>query len=420
MTNSEGPGRGGAAPLRLAPFRALHYNPARVSDLGAVTCPPYDVIGAHGVAHWEAADPHNVVRLILPHDGTDTARYAAAARDLRAWLDDGLLVRDGEPALYVYLNTTGGGTAVGLVGAISLHDPAERRILPHEDVFAEPVADRAALMATTGAQLEPILLTYEGGGPASDAVDSAVGTRPFLEARTADGGTHRLWRLTDPAVLSAVAADLAGRQALIADGHHRYAAYLRLRDRGGPAAYGLAMLVDARRHPLRLDAVHRSVAGLSLDDATSAAARGFRRVAEISPDEVAGTLARAGLGGPAFAIGDGDGWRLLAEPDPDLVDACLPAGRSARWRGLGASIARDVLLACLWAVDDADPRVGYHHRAADAVARAGAEGGVALLLNPATLADVMAIAAGGERMPRKSTSFGPKPRTGLLMRLIDG
>jgi uncharacterized protein (DUF1015 family) len=34
-------------------------------------------------------------------------------------------------------------------------------------------------------------------------------------------------------------------------------------------------------------------------------------------------------------------------------------------------------------------------------------------------ADVAQVAADGERVPRKSTSFGPKPRTGLLMRIFD-
>src|SRR5579875_1854928 len=35
-----------------------------------------------------------------------------------------------------------------------------------------------------------------------------------------------------------------------------------------------------------------------------------------------------------------------------------------------------------------------------------------------TAGDVYAIAAAGERVPRKSTSFGPKPRTGLVLRLF--
>ena len=43
-----------------------------------------------------------------------------------------------------------------------------------------------------------------------------------------------------------------------------------------------------------------------------------------------------------------------------------------------------------------------------------------MLLKPVELGDVLAVAASGERMPRKSTSFGPKPRTGLVLRLLDG
>jgi hypothetical protein len=39
-----------------------------------------------------------------------------------------------------------------------------------------------------------------------------------------------------------------------------------------------------------------------------------------------------------------------------------------------------------------------------------------VLCQPLTTADVRAVAAHGERVPRKSTSFAPKPRTGLVLR----
>lgn len=61
----------------------------------------------------------------------------------------------------------------------------------------------------------------------------------------------------------------------------------------------------------------------------------------------------------------------------------------------------------------------YLHDAGGAVRAARRTGGVAVLMRPVDVADVLALAADGERMPRKSTSFGPKPRTGLVMRLID-
>jgi uncharacterized protein (DUF1015 family) len=412
-------------PLQLAPIRALRYSPDVVADLAAVTCPPYDVIGERGISTWEAADPYNVVRLILPRASPQADRYERAARDLRSWLASGVLKVDSEPALYVYEHTGDAGTALGLVGAVSLHDPAENVVLAHEDVFADLVADRTELMAATGAQLEPILLTYSGSGAASTAVDAALLTEPVIAAETADGAKHRIWRLTDSATMAAVEADLAGRQALIADGHHRYAAYRALRDRAGraenqvAARSGLAMLVDADRHPLQLGSIHRSVADLPLSNATDAAARAFHDMvllpSELEPMHV---LAEAGRAGPAFVLSDGRHSALLRDPIKARVDASLPANRSRTWRGLDATIACEFLLPRLFGVDDADRRVAYHHDARDALDRARRLGGVAVLLNPATHHDVLAVAAAGERMPQKSTSFGPKPRTGLLMRLL--
>ncbi len=419
-----------ARPLRLAPFRALRYNPARVADLGAVTCPPYDVIGRDSIGTWEEADPHNVVRLILPRGGDGEDRYANAAAHLQTWLATGVLIQDESPALYVYEQSTSEGAVLGVIGAVSLHEPAEGRVVPHEDVFPGPVADRTALMSATGAQFEPILLTYEGDGATSDSIDATVATAPLVEVETTDGAAHRLWRITDARFHHTVAADLADRQVLIADGHHRYAAYLALRDRSAlapddPRGYGLAMLVDAARHPLRLAAIHRSVSDLSLHDATAAARQVFRSVTvrHVSggTDAVVAMVGRDGdQSGHRFLISDGHTVALLRDPRPDAVRSSMPADRSELWQSLDASIAHRLLLASAWKLDDDDPRIAYHHRPADAVERAKRSSGVAVLLEPARHADVLALAARGEKLPHKSTSFGPKPRTGLLMRLLQG
>jgi uncharacterized protein (DUF1015 family) len=70
----------------------------------------------------------------------------------------------------------------------------------------------------------------------------------------------------------------------------------------------------------------------------------------------------------------------------------------------------------LWGLSDTVETVGYAHDVADAVAEAGRTGGTAVLLNPTPVEAVAAVARGGERMPRKSTLFTPKPRTGLVLR----
>lgn len=398
-------------PLRLTPFRATTY--AAGTDLAAVVCPPYDVIGDRALAEFEAHDPHNIVHLTLPRPlPGDSDRYVRAAHTLREWRTAGVLRRDQSPALYVYEHVTAGGAAIGLVGGVGLDGP----VLPHENTFPGPVADRAALMNATRMQLEPILLTYDGGGAASEVVDHAAGTVPHLEFTVA-GETHRLWRVDEPEALAAVAADLAGRTALIADGHHRFAAYRAVHaDHPVPAAtdHGLALLVDAARHPLELRGIHRSVAGLTLDEAATAAAKAFD-VVELAADDDPGAALEAERG-TAFVIGDGRRQALLRSPRPSLLADAVPADRPDGWDALDAAVLVDVLLAYLWDVDDADPRVTYHHDGRDALRVATRHAGLAVLVRPPALADVLALAARGERMPRKSTSFGPKPWTGLLMR----
>ena len=220
--------------LRLSPFRGLRYAPAKVSSLAAVTSPPYDVVVRPDELHQlETADPYNIVRLILPQADDQTARQGKAAGTLHRWREDGVLALDPEPALYVYEQRRGDVLQRGLIGALRLSPPEEGVVLPHEGVIAEVVEDRAALMRGTGANLEPLLLAYRGDGTVTGAtavIESAAQRAPLLSTTTEDGFSHRLWAITDPTELARVDADLSCRHALIADGHHRWATYLRLRE----------------------------------------------------------------------------------------------------------------------------------------------------------------------------------------------
>lgn len=154
--------------LQLTPFRGLRYDPDRVGSLAAVTSPPYDVIvRPDGLIHLESADPHNIVRLILPQAATPSIRNEQAADTLDDWLSEGILTADPEPALYVYeQRDTTGHLQRGVIGALRLSEPSEGVVLPHEDVMPHVVADRAALMRATSANLEPLLLTYRSNDSA--------------------------------------------------------------------------------------------------------------------------------------------------------------------------------------------------------------------------------------------------------------
>jgi len=92
----------------------------------------------------------------------------------------------------------------------------------------------------------------------------------------------------------------------------------------------------------------------------------------------------------------------------------MPPGVSAPWQSLDASILQQLLLVRLWGITDNEDDVLIQHDAAEAVAAVG--GGTAVILNPVPFEAVREIAEHGERVPRKSTSFGPKPLTGLVLR----
>ena len=174
-----------------------------------MTSPPYDVVvRPDGLLHLESADPHNIVRLILPQATTPAARHRQAADTLRA------LARRGRPRarpgarLYVYEQRDGDILQRGVIGALRLSEAEEGIVLPHEGVMPHVVEDRAALMRATSANLEPLLLTYrsERRPPRAPAPSSSGPRRsePLLSTTTEDGFSHRLWAVTDPADLAEI------------------------------------------------------------------------------------------------------------------------------------------------------------------------------------------------------------------------
>ncbi|WP_152648735.1 DUF1015 family protein [Streptacidiphilus anmyonensis] len=429
-------GKVAALGLSLSPFRGLRYDPDRVSSLGAVTSPPYDVVDPDGRTRLEDSDPHNVVRLILPRpEPTAEDGYRHAAALLETWQRQGVLRPDPEPALYVYEQRTseadGGLLQRGLIGALAVSDARVGVVLPHEDVMPRPVADRVGLMRTTKANLEPLLLTYRGDGRAAAVVERAARRDPLLETTTSDGTRHRLWAVSDRQDLADVSADLATCRALIADGHHRWAMYLRLQHEHrhlaqSPWDRGMVLLVDTAEYPLRVRAIHRVLQRLPLRDALARlrAVGGDWHVTDLGDEAEPAlkTLAAAKSDGDpdgpdnAFLLAGESGFHLLTGPDEAALAAAVPADLPEEYRRLDATVLHSLLLERIWQVPDDPEHIGYLHDTGAAIREAVRSGGTAVLLNPVEEGVVRRLAEQGVTMPRKSTSFGPKPATGLVLR----
>jgi len=397
---------------RFEPFPGIRY--AAGARAAAVTAPPYDVISATDRDALIDADPLNVVRIDLPvADGSGADPYAAAAELWRRWRADATLVTDDGPTFTIYRmdSTDSEGRrrrTTGVIGALALSPPGEDGILPHEFTTPKAKSDRLDLLRATTANLSPVWgLSPAPGLTELLEVDALSPAASFADP---DGVTHTVWVVSEPARLAAISAAVAEQPVVIADGHHRYETSLtylderrRAEDDGGPSAGEsasvLCLVVELAEGELTVDPIHRLLSGLPDDfdllDALSAFFELER--AELPRSGVVSMLGSAEAMG--LVLPDGT-W--LARPRPEAMTGA---------RDLDSS-RLDIALAAL-----PKPTVVYQHgvdHIRGAVARGTAQAGV--LLRPATVAQIVAIAHGGERMPPKTTFFAPKPRTGLVFR----
>ena len=92
--------------VSLRPFSGLRFNPLRVGELAALSCPPYDVITPTEQAELYARSPFNLVRVELGRDEANDDetenRYSRAAALLDEWRSQRALVRELRPAIYLH------------------------------------------------------------------------------------------------------------------------------------------------------------------------------------------------------------------------------------------------------------------------------------------------------------------------------
>jgi uncharacterized protein (DUF1015 family) len=392
------------------PFAGVRY---RREDVSAVIAPPYDVISEQQRLDLEAADPHNAVRLELPQPEGDLDRYEAAARRLHAWLEKtGPLVVDREPALYIYRMsfTDEGGhrrATTGVIGSLGLEPSDGGEVLPHERTTPKAKTDRLELLRATGTNLSPVWALSLAHGLSERLRHES---RPVFSGTDAAGVVHEVWPLADPEAVASVGAAIGGAPVVIADGHHRYEVALTYQSEqrrvragaAGPWDAVMTFVVELSERELSVAAIHRLISDLPADfNLLDALAEWFEPLgsAPLNPNITARMSADGAL---AVLIAPANEARLM-RARPKTVEAAEHDLDSSRL---------DLALAALPA-----HRLTYQHGVAEVAeaVRAGAAR-AAVLLRPATVAQIAEVARSRHRMPPKTTFFTPKPATGLVFR----
>ena len=405
----------------IRPLRAIHYAPD--VPLTDVVAPPYDVIDDEQRAQLLGRSPHNVVEIDLPQGD---APYEHAAETFTKWLDEGVLVRDDEPAIWILTQEytdPDGETRIrsGFFAAVRVTDYGPGQIRPHERTHPGPKEDRLRLTRATTANLSPIFSLYSGTG-AWDALEPTTREHePFGTTTDEDGTVNRLWRVTDETVIANVVDNLEPAELLIADGHHRYeTARVYAEEQGTEeAGWVLMQLVSLEDPGLSIFPTHRLAKGRGQEryEALSVTLKELFQVSPTTEDELAPPL----TDGP-MELGYLDSH--FKQPFRLTYTGKVPEELEGPLAHLDTAVLETLILKNVLGLTDDDIShlndFGYardRKQAIDLVT--SGEFDVAFLMRPTPVEQVREIAAAGQSMPPKSTYFFPKVPTGLIINPSD-
>ena len=432
----------------VAPLRGLRYDPKHVGALSQVIAPPYDVIDAALQTRLYQQHPANVIRLELnreePGDDDRSNRYTRAAKFLKAWREQGVLMQEPAAALYVYHQEfeVEGRRHVrrGVMARVRLERFGTGNIHPHEETMSGPKQDRLLLTRACRANLSQVFGLYpDPEGEVQALLDASVAGQPPVEATDHLGVRSWMWPMTNESVAARVAGLMGPKPVFIADGHHRYETACNYRDEvareyaaenGGdplpsdhPANFVLMMLVGMSDPGLVVLPTHR----LFVQPAVATAAELISRLGDCLTTEPAGTgpadaenvwleIEAEGSQGTLGLYTAGDqAWTLARiTPAGRARMETVAADHGAAWRSLGVSILHRLVIGDLLGAREI-PTPGYVHLVSEVVDGLGTgRYPLAALVMPATVDDIRQVSQTGERMPAKSTYFYPKLASGLV------
>ena len=426
----------------IFPFQALRYDPSKVSPAQVVT-QPYDKITPAMQDQYYAASPYNLVRIILgkPQAGDNDQQnvYTRAAASLQQWRAEGVLVPDPEPSLYLYtqtFNVPGDASGAiterrGLIALGQVEDYDHKVVFRHEQTLSKPKADRLKLLRATQAHCGQIFMLYTD--PAGEIDNALRQSGPAtVEVRDQYDVLHRMWKISDPAVIRTVQAKMADKKLIIADGHHRYETALTYRnenrnqsspDLQAPFERVMMTFVNMDAPGLVVLPTHRVVFGMenfSIFDTAAKLQENFE-VEDLGPlTNAAAALDRlhqVGKDSSALLAVTSHGCFLLRSRTEQHSKSL--AGLSERQRALDVVQLHKLVLEDALGMSQDDIRdqkhLKYVRDAREAIEEVRNGANVAFIMNPVRMEQMRDVAFAGEVLPQKSTDFYPKMLSGLTI-----
>jgi uncharacterized protein (DUF1015 family) len=414
----------------IRPFRAIRYA-EKAGDPADLITQPYDKISSDLQKEYYGKSDYNYCRLILPMENN---KYEAAQKRIQRWLNQGILSKDEEPAVFVSRQefTLSGRTCIrtGLIAALRLYSYSEGTVFPHEVTYKEPKTDRLNMLRAVQKDLEPVFLIYSD--PEKITVDFFTEvmkkTKPAIEVEDSFGVKHVIWRVTNPEKLEFLRKAMAEKRLVITDGHHRYESAMAYRDEmrekngcTGDSAFNFHMsyMVPVQEKGLAVLPTHRLLTESKLTGEVLAALKQFFTISEVTPTvEALNGFFKSHEKEHAFCVYYGSKAYGLLLKDETTASELINAGCPKEACLVDVVILRDVIFKHVLKVGEMkmDEHILYAESTGSALEKVDrGKAKMAFLVNPVDPENVWQIAQKNWRLPEKSTDFYPKPVSGLTM-----
>ncbi len=406
--------------MRVKAFKAWRPADGKAESVASV---PYDVVDTKQAAALAAGNPDSFLHVVraeidLPA-GTDAysdAVYARAKANLERLQNDGVLIREEQPCIYLYSQQMGDHVQFGIVATCHFEDYEEGKIKIHEKTRRVKEEDRIRYVDTQNANTGPVFLAYRDSARINALVDATKGTEPLYTFTADDGVIHTVWKFAEAAGLEAAFAEIPA--TYVADGHHRSASAAKVGamrraanpNHTGEEPYNYFLAVMFPESELKILAYNRVILALpgTQDE--------FFTALEASFNVEASGVAVPTHAGEICMYINGAWSTLTPKQMPDATDPVA---------ALDVSILQNEVLAPILNIED--PRESNDIdfiggiKGTEELEKWVDEGRAALAFSmyPTSMDQLFAVADAGLLMPPKSTWFEPKLRSGLLVNTLD-
>lgn len=418
----------------IKPFKAVYYNPKKVKDVNKVVSPPYDVISEEGQLYFHNLSPYNFTHIDLAKDkaGDDTKnnKYTRAKKSFEDWLKKNVMIKDDDPSIYFYkqdYKVQGQKhSRLGFISLMEIKDNEDSKVKPHENTHADAVDDRFQLTKALNANLSSIFVCYSDRHKKVDKIfnKKIAFEEPLIDVSDQDKIRHRVWKLSDTALIDEINQSITGQNLFIADGHHRYKVacdyrQARMSKKSNvtgiePFNYVMTYFTNIDSKELQIFPMHRIVK--KFKPKTGFLEEYFRIDKIDRKEDLTILLGKAGRNEHAFGLYTKDGIKLLRLKNKLLIDKVVTEG-SKEYKNLDATILKYFIFDKV-GIESSD--IIYTKDLKEAMEMVDYnQAEASFVMNPVKISQLKNIALNGERMPPKTTYFYPKVLSGLTVYKMD-